>query len=133
MRKPFSRQQRLDCRTVLNVELNLDCRHEIIPILKTLQHIYANPDLRDEILGLVAREVNRDSRDDCGREGMDYWQILVLASLRQGCSLDYDQLQDLAENHRNVRHIMGIGDWDEDTSFNWRRIQENVCHLSPES
>lgn len=133
MRKPFSRQQRLDCRAVLNVELNLDCRHEIIPILKALQHIYANPDLRDEILGLVAREVNKDSRDDCGREGMDYWQILVLASLRQGCGLDYDQLQDLAENHRNVRHMMGIGDWDEDTSFNWRRIQDNVCHVSPET
>jgi hypothetical protein len=28
---------------------------------------------------------------------------------------------------------MGVGDWDGDTSFNWRRIQENVCHLSPET
>lgn len=42
MRKPFSEQTRLDCRTVLDVELNFDCRDEIIPILAALQHIYSN-------------------------------------------------------------------------------------------
>ncbi|MGA1875704.1 MAG: hypothetical protein ACMUIA_08845 [bacterium] len=30
---------------------------------------------------------------------MDYWEILVLASVRHGCDLDYDALQDLADNH----------------------------------
>ena len=132
MRKPFSRQRRLDCRAVLNVELNFNCRHEIIPILRALQHIYGNPELRDELLGLVARDVNRDSREDCGREGMDYWQILVLAAVRRGCGYDYDQLQNLAENHHDLRHIMGIGDWGEKQSFNWRRIRDNICLVSPE-
>ena len=51
------------------------------------------------------------ARDDLGREGMDYWQILVLASVRLGCNLDYDKLQNLAEEHRALRQIMGIGDW----------------------
>ena len=116
MRKAFSRQTRLDCRTVLDVELNLNCRDEIVPILRALQHIYSQPELRNSILDLIAQDVNRDARDDCGREGMDYWQILVLAAVRLGCSLDYDKLQDLAEQHRALRHIMGIGDWDEDTT-----------------
>jgi hypothetical protein len=115
MRKNFSKQTRLDCRTVLDVELNLNCRHEIIPILRALQHIYSQPDLRNAILDLIAQDVNRDARDDCGREGLDYWQIAVLAAVRLGCGLDYDKLQDLAEQHRALRHIMGIGDWDEDT------------------
>lgn len=131
MRKPFSEQQRLDCRTVLEVELNLNCRDEIVPILRALQHIYQNEALRDEILGLVAQDVNPDSRDDWGREGLDYWQILVLAAVRLGCNLDFDKLQDLAEQHRALRHMMGIGDWQEDINFSWRRIRDNVCLLQP--
>lgn len=110
MRKPFSSQPRLDGRTVSEVPLNLECRDEIVPVLRALQHIYSTPHLRDEILDHIARDVNNGSRDDCGREGMDYWQILVLAAVRLGCNLDYDKLQDLAEQHRALRHIMGMGD-----------------------
>ena len=69
------------------------------------------------------------SENDVGQ--MDYWHILVLASVRLGCNLKYDRLQDPAENHRRLRGIMGIGDWDEKTSFCWQRITENVRPLSP--
>lgn len=131
MRKAFSNQTRLDCRTVEDVELNLECRDEIIPVLASLQHIDSKPELRDSILDLIAQDVNAEARDDCGREGMDYWQILVLAAVRIGCNLDYDKLQDYAEQHRNVRHIMRVGDWDDKTSWNWRRIRDNVCLLRP--
>jgi hypothetical protein len=131
MRKAFSTQTRLDCQTVPDVELNLNCRDEIIPVLRTLQHVYSQPELRDHILSLVAQDVNPESRDDLGREGMDYWQIVVLASVRLGCNLNYDKLQDLAEQHRVLRQIMGIGDWDDKTDFSWRRIRDNVCLLRP--
>lgn len=133
MRKPFSAQSRFDCQTIPEVKLNLNCRDEIIPILRGLQHIYGEPRLRDEILDLVAQDVNVDSRNDCGREGMDYWQITVLAAARLGCNLDYDKLQDLAEQHRALRHIMGIGDWQEDLDFSWRRIRDNICLLKSET
>ena len=96
-----------------------------------LQHIYGQPKLRDEILDLISDDVNQDARDDVGREGMDYWQILVLAAVRLGCNLDYDKLQDLAEQHRSLRHIMGLGDWSEEANFGWRRIRDNVCLLKP--
>ena len=77
--------------------------------------------------------MNRDSRRDIGREGFDDWQILVLAAVRLGCNLNYDKLQDLAEQHRALRHIMGVGDWDGETSFNWRRIRNTLCLLTPET
>lgn len=131
MRKAFSGQGRLDCRGVRGVELNLNCRDEIVPVLKALQHLYGQPALRKEILDLVAQDVNGDARDDLGREGMDYWQILVLAAVRLGCNLDYDKLQDLAEQHLALRHIMGIGDWCEERDFSWRRIRDNICLLKP--
>jgi hypothetical protein len=42
-------------------------------------------------------------------------------------------MQDLAEQHRALRQIMGIGDWDDETSFNWRRIRNTLCLLKPET
>jgi hypothetical protein len=133
MRKAFSQQRRLDCPAIGEVPLNLECRCEIIPILKALQHIYVCDGLRQQVLDLIAADVNRDSRPDRGREGLDYWQVLVLAAVRLGCNLDYDQLQDLAEQHRTLRKIMGLGDWEEEASFNWRRIQNNLSLLRPET
>lgn len=97
-----------------------------------MQHIYSTSELRDQILQLVAADVNPDSQGDCGRESLDYWHILVLASVRLGCNLNYDKLHDLAENHRKLRAVMGVGDWDE-TEFSWRRIRDNVCLLTPET
>ena len=131
MRKAFSDQRRLDCRSVLGVELNLNCRDEIVPILRALQHVYSQPKHRKEIFDLIGKDVNRDASPELGRQGMDYWQILVLAAVRLGCNLDYDKLQDLAENHAALRHIMGVGDWGQDVDFNWRRIRDNVCLLRP--
>lgn len=133
MRKATELQRRLDCQSVASVCLNLECRDEIIPILRSLQQIYSQPALRNQILQLVSLDVNPESRADRGREGFDYWQILVLAAIRQGCAFNYDKLQDLAEQHRALRQIMGIGDWDEEVSFNWRRIRDNVCLLSSET
>ena len=132
MRKAFSPQQRLDASRVVDVKLNVDCRDEIVPILRALQQIYSRPQTLETLMDLVREDVNRHSREDCGRQGMDYWHILVLGAVRLGCDLNYDKLQDLAENHRKLRAIMGLGDWDESSSFPWHRIRDNLCLLRPE-
>ena len=61
MRIAFDPQRRFDCPPVLEVRLNTSCRDEIIPILKGLQHIYSQPELRDELLDAVAQDVNGTS------------------------------------------------------------------------
>lgn len=131
MRLALQEQPRLDCPDVAGVKLNLHCRDEIIPILRALQHVYEDVPLRCEILDLVGKDVNGGSSRKRGRPGLDYWSITVLASVRLGCNLDYDKLQDLAEQHRNLRLMMGIGDWQEQVDFDWRRIRDNVCLLRP--
>src|SRR5271165_898877 len=131
VRLAFQEQPRLDCPPVDALQLNLHCRDEIIPILRALQHVYGQVPLRREILELVGNDVNRDSSPDQGRVGMSYWTITVLAAVRLGCDFDYDKLQDLAEQHRNLRLMMGIGDWEDKTDFDWRRIRDNLCLLRP--
>ena len=132
-RVAFDPQLRLGSTPILDVELNTGCRDEIIPILRALQHIYSKPSLRDAVLREVGNDVNATTSPKLGREGLSYWEILVLAAVRLGCNLDYDKLQDLAENHRKLRAIMGVGDWDTKTSFGWRRIRDNLCLLKPET
>ena len=133
MRIACPTQLRLDCVPIAAVELNHECRDEIIPILAALLAIYKDRELFRDIMDLVARDVNRDTKADRGREGMSYWEIVVLAAVRLGCNFDYDRLQDLAENHRTLRHVMGIGDWDDQRKFSWKRIRDNICLLTPET
>ena len=130
MRHARERQRRLDGGSVSRVVLNLNCRDELVPILRGLQQVYSTPNVRDAILKLVERDVSAKSRSDRGRDGLSYWCILVLAAVRLGCNLNYDKLHDLAENHRVLRSIMEIGEFDE-TQFSWKRIRDNVCLLQP--
>jgi hypothetical protein len=132
MRKAYSNQLRMDCLPIEQVALNFESRDEIVPVLAGLQHLYSQIELRDQVTQLVAADVNFQTRDDIGREGLNYWQILVLGVVRLGCNLDYDKLQDLCENHRSLRAILGVGDWDQ-TSFGWRRIRDTLCLLKPKT
>jgi transposase, IS5 family len=97
MRVAFDPQLRIDSTPIADVRLNNHCRDEIIPILHSLQRIYTQPQLRDQLLDAVAHDVNATTSPDRGRPGMDYWSLLVLAAVRLGCNLNYDRLQNLAE------------------------------------
>jgi len=132
MRKSYTNQLRLDSVPVEKVALNLESRDRMVPVLRALQFVYCDRQLTDQILALVAADINANSRPDTGRTGMDYWHICVLAAVRLGCDCTYDQLQDFAENHRKLRAIMGLGDCDE-TEFKWRTIRNNICLLKPET
>ena len=133
MRLAYQEQPRLDCPEVGRVELNLKCRDEIIPILRALQRLYENEPLRGQLLKLVGKDVSGGFSRKHGRPGLAYWSIIVLAAVRLGCNLDYDKLQDLAEQHRTLRLMMGIGDWEEPVDFDWRRLRDNICLLRPET
>jgi hypothetical protein len=131
MRQHYDSQRRFDSTPIGELMLNYDCRDEMIPVLAGLQYVYTSGPLRNKIVKLVAEDVNRDSRRDIGRPGLDDWQIVVLAGVRLGCDYDFDKLQDQAENHRSLRTLLGVGDWEEGTSFSARRIRDTLCQLQP--
>ncbi|MEM6692885.1 MAG: ISNCY family transposase [Planctomycetota bacterium] len=131
VRKHYDQQKRFDRSPIASVELNTECRDEIIPILFALRYLYTQSSLRLKLVRLVAADLNADSRRDVGRQGMDDWHVIVLAAIRLGCNLDYDKLQDLVENHRSLRGIMGFGDWQDADGFTYRRIRDTLCRITP--
>ena len=56
MRKACSRQRRLDRVPIDQVELNLECRDSIIPVLRALQHVYSNSALTEKVHDLIGQE-----------------------------------------------------------------------------
>jgi len=131
MRQHYDRQRRFDCTPIAELSLNFGCRDEMIPVLAGLQYLYTCNSLRNELVKLVAEDINQDTRRDVGRPGLDDWQIIVLAAVRLGCNYDYDKLQDQAENHRALQTLLGVGQWSENTTFRARRIRDTLCQLKP--
>lgn len=131
MRQHYDNQRRFDSTPIGELMLNFDCRDEVIPILAGLQYVYTCGPLRRKLVQLVAEDINHDSRRDIGRPGLDDWQIVVLAAVRLGLNYDYDKLQDQAENHRSLRIVLGVGDWEQAADFRARRIRDTLCQLKP--
>ena len=130
MRKEFEPQITFGTVPMSNIDFDVFCRHEIVPILMALQHLYFDKPALREILELISQDVAEDVDEELGCSGMNYWDILVLASVRLGCDLDYDALHDLANNHMTLRDIMHVSRLD-DTRFPRTTIHDNITKLSP--
>ena len=129
MRQPYKKQITIGSKNIKEIEFNLNCRHEIIPILMGLQRIYKKRRLLGEILDLIKQDVLGGKSEKHGTQGLCYWEILVLSAVRHGCNLDYDALQDLANNHKKLREMMGLGDMDT-KQYSRSTIQENIAKVS---
>ena len=132
MRISHHDQLQLDATPIAEIMLDIGCRDPLIPILRGLQHLFLQPQIREQALQYVAADVLQAADPHQGREGLTLWQIFVLSAVRLGANLTYDHLQYLSGNDRNLRAMMQVGDWNEG-SFNWRRIRDNVCRVKPET
>lgn len=132
MRQPFDPQLALGQTPIDQIRLNGRSRFELIAILAGLQHLEADVALRDQILNAVASDVLGSRSSRRGRGGMSFWQILVLAVIRQGCNYDYAALEHAANHDKLVRQFMQLGVLTE-LQFAEKTIHENVSRLKPET
>jgi IS5 family transposase len=132
MRKPLKRQRTIGSIDIGKVEFDRNCRHEIIPILIGLQWIYGRSGVLRKVLDLIEKDIARGKSTRCGAPGLDYWEILVLAAVRHGCNLDYDALQDLANNHTKIRQMLGLGQMDT-RRYSRSTLQENIAKIGPKT
>ena len=101
---------------IASIQFNPRSRDDIPAILKGLQFIYVDTEIRQKVFDLLATALSSDTRGDTGRPGMEIWTIFVLATLKLGLGCDYDRLQELANEHSTLRKMLGHSDWEEGVS-----------------
>jgi transposase, IS5 family len=113
-------------------------RDDIPQLLRGLQHLYTDQQLRERVF-LVLAEILPERRGGAGkasrktgRPGMEQWKLLVLGVLRLGLNIDYDRVQELANQHSTLRKILGHSDWSDESYYELQTLKDNLQLFTPE-
>lgn len=132
MRKIREEQMQLGRVNIADIRFDPKSRDEIPQLLKGLQYIYCTPEIQKQVFETLKTIVPAEKDINNGRPGMELWRILVLGTIRLNCNWDYDKLKDIADNHKTIRLMMGIGIYEDDITFHLQTIKDNVRLLTPE-
>lgn len=114
------------------IKIDMRARDEIPKLLLGLQHIFCNKELREKVFAILETMVPENIDSKNGRPGMELWKILVMGTIRLNCNWDYDKLQDIVNNHRNIRQMLGHGLMDNYQTYPLQTLKDNVNLLTPE-
>ena len=64
-------QTRLDADPIASLDLNLSSRHELVPVLAGLKHLYLDQAARDQVLAVVRADVLGSASAQRGRKGFE--------------------------------------------------------------
>ena len=119
MRKIENSQMEFGEAAIGEIDIDAKSRDDIPALLRGIQHIYTNRQIREKIFALLQEQVRPGINLKVGRPGMDLWRVFVLAVVKQGLGCDYDRLQELANQHQTVRKMLGhsIGFYEDKTSY----------------
>lgn len=138
MRNVIDPQLSLDCIDIGAIRLDPKSRDDVPKMLCGLQFIYTRPELRERIFAILQEvipyRVTGEGKVDAGmgRPGMAQWKILVLGVLRLTLNIDYDRVQELANQHKTLRQMLGHGDWTDETEYKLQTIKDNLRLFTPE-
>lgn len=108
-------------------------RDDIPQLLRGLQYIYTTPAVRAEVFRILAELAARQADPRNGRPGLDLWTVLVMGTLRLNLNWDYDRLQEMVNNHRTIRQMLGHGLLDQDQPYKLQTLKDNVGLLTVEA
>jgi hypothetical protein len=132
MRVVETQQVQLGDLPIADIQLDTKSRDDIPQILRGLQYIYVNDELRNAVFALLEEHVQPNTRKDNGRPGMNLWNILVMGVLRLDLNWDYDRLHEQVNNHRTIRQMLGHADFFDTYSYHLQTLKDNVRLLTPE-
>lgn len=117
---------------ISQIKFHPKCRDDIPQVLRGLQHIYINLPIREKLFALLEKRITPHINKKNGRPGMALWKIFVMGVLRLDLNCDYDRLQELVNQHKTIRQMLGHGTFDQDTEYEMQTIKDNASLLTPE-
>ena len=127
MRKRFEQQFKIGFKLISETEIPLKSRDDVPALAIALLKIYTTPEYNQQIYSIIENKVLYNKKCT-GREGLNLWQIFVLAEFRLALNIDYDRLHYMANYDSMLRQLLGI---ETETGFEkieigYQRILDNV-------
>lgn len=134
MRKRFEPQITLGLKTIEDTPYLLKSRDDMPALIIALLTIYTTPKYKSKILNILEDTI-LGGKKKTGREGLNLWQIFVLAQFRLTLNIDYDRLHQMTYSDSSLRQLLGI---ETETGFErieigYQRIIDNVQLLDDET
>ena len=133
MRKRFEAQFKIGIKPISETPVLLKSRDDIPALVMALLKTYKTPEYNEQVLSLLHDAILGDKKKT-GRNGLNLWQIFVLAQYRLALNLDYDRLHYMVYSDSTLRQLLGI---ETETGFDrieisYQRIIDNVHLLTDE-
>lgn len=133
MRKRFEAQFKIGVKPISETPVLLKSRDDIPTLVMALLEIYRTPEHNEQVFSLLYDVILGDKKKT-GRNGLNLWQIFVLAQYRLALNLDYDRLHYMVYSDSTLRQLLGI---ETETGFDrieisYQRIIDNVHLLTDE-
>ena len=134
MRKRFEQQYALGQLQIRDTVIKAKSKHALDELCAALKEIYCTEEYNEKILSLLEESFSdKDTKN--GRPGMDIWVLFVLSQVRMCLNTSYEDVHNLANNHRTLRQILGI---ERESGFGriefeYQQIYDNVSKLTDET
>ena len=126
MREVHRSQFQLGQVPIEEIWINPKSRDDIPAVLKGLQHIWCDEELRERLFALLDEHILPEADRTVGRPGMELWQILVLGVLKQGLGCDFDRIHELTNHHDTIRAFLGHSDFGDKTHYEYQTVVDRV-------
>jgi transposase, IS5 family len=114
---------------ISEIKFDSRSRDDIPKILKGLQYIYINQNVRDNVFEIINKEIFPEINKIHLR--MSLWKIFVMGVLRLDLNYGYDQLQEMVNSHLTIRKMLGHSGWSDSFYYELQTIKDNVSLLTP--
>ncbi|MDP8221358.1 MAG: ISNCY family transposase [Candidatus Stygibacter frigidus] len=131
MRKLIKVELEIGDIPIEDIVIDPQCRDEIPQILLGLQALFKDEETRDNIFQILDKLNPEGINTNFGRPGMYLWTIFVLATFKLINNIDYDKLQNLANNHRDLRQMLGISPYNQ-KRYSLQTLKDNIKLFTPE-
>jgi IS5 family transposase len=132
MRVVKNKQMILGETDIAAIKFNPKSRDDIDQILKGLQYIYCQAEMREELFSILEKMTPAGVNKNNGRPGIELWKIFVLAILRLNLNWDYDRLLHMANHNNLIRQMLGHAEYFDDEQYELQTLKDNFKLLTPE-
>ncbi len=129
MRSRFNYQLEIGVKCIEDTPVLQKSRDDVPALIRALLEIYKTSKYSNQIFSILEDKILKGKKET-GRNGLNLWQIFVLAQFRLALNLDYDRLHYMVNSDSVLRQLLGI---ESETGFDnieikYQRILDNL-HL----